>query len=534
MLVKWLTLLWSSVNSMSITSFSFLVLISVGVLLYYTLPSKIQWIELLVLSIVFYIYAAVPYTIIYLIISTLIVYISTLFMDKERQKAARKQTIPLVATVVAIIINVLIWFVIKGKGIWLPVANSLLSHIYIAKVDALINMEIIAAFGMGYYTLQVVGYLIDCYWGNIKPQKNPLKLFLFTAYFPQLTTGPISRYAQLEALYEGHKFQYNNIAFGAQRILWGFVKKIVLAERVGVLVSAITSNSDKYTGFYSWLVILLYPIQMYADFSGCMDIVLGVSEMFDIHLAENFRNPFFARTSQEFWQRWHITLGTWAKDYVLYPLLKSKSMIKFGKFTKKKFGRKMGKFLVNVVGMFVLWMVMGVWHGGWQYIAGVSLWYWIVLMLGELLSPVFQKMTTMLNMKTESFSWHMFQSCRTYIIYAIGATFFCVGVAKGIALLQDAWKVIFVKDYANPWIFFDGSLLDLGISYGDINIVLISVLMLIVVAVLREKYGYARMWIKNQSFIFRWLIWIGLLIFVLIYGKYGPDYNAADFIYQGF
>lgn len=519
---------------MSITSFGFLCFVLIGVLFYYILPKSIQWVELLILSLVFYYYAATPYTIIYLIMSVVIAYISTIEIQRRRTKENSNSKILLIITVIAIAINLAVWFVIKGRGLWTFFLERWGSHIYIPQIDTLLNLELISALGMGYYTLQIIGYIIDCYWENIEPQRNPLKLFLFTAYFPQLTTGPISRYSNLMALFEKHKFQYQNIAFGAQRILWGFMKKIVLAERVGILVSAINSNSVNYTGFYSWLVILLYPIQMYADFSGCMDIVLGVSELFDIHLAENFKNPFFSKTSQEFWQRWHITLGTWAKDYVLYPLLKSKFMISFGKLTKKKFGRKIGKYLVNAAGMFVLWVVMGIWHGGMRYIVGVSLWYWSVLMLGELFRPAFARITMTLEMKTESFAWHLFQSARTYLIYAIGATFFSSGVSRGLNILKDSWKVLAVKDYANPWIFFDGSLLNLGITYGDINIFLIAIMMLLIVAILREKYGYARIWVQNQSFIFRWMIWIGLLIMVLVYGKYGPDYNAADFIYQGF
>ena len=519
---------------MTITSLPFLIFVTIGVGLYYILPKAFQWVELLILSMVFYYYASTPYTIAYLIVSTLIAYISTIAAQKVREKEEHRQTVSFFITIAAIVVNVVIWFVLKGRGLWAFFARSLIGHVYIPQVDTLINMQLIAALGMGYYTLQIIGYVVDCYWENIEPQNNPFKLFLFTSYFPQLTTGPISRYAELETLYERHKFQYQNIAFGVQRILWGFMKKLVLAERIEIFISAINDNPDVYTGFYSWLVILLYPMQIYADFSGCMDIVLGVSELFDIHLAENFRNPFFARTSQEFWQRWHITLGTWAKDYVLYPILKTKTMIKYGKLFKKKFGKKIGKFLVNAIGMFILWMVMGIWHGGWRYVIGVSLWYWVILMLGDLFTPFFSQITSGLDMKTESFGWHFFQSSRTYLIYAIGAAFFSAGISRGIALLQDAWKVISVKDYANPWIFFDGSLLDLGITYGDINVFLIAVLLLIAAAALREKYGYARIWVQNQSFGFRWMIWIGLFLFVLIWGKYGPEYSAAEFIYQGF
>lgn len=519
---------------MSITSFYYLVLITLGVLIYYVIPQKAQWVILLCLSLVFYYFAATPYTIGYLIASTLIAYISTIWVQRRREKNGRESKGLLTITIVALVINIVIWFTVKGRGLWIPFASRFITWHYSSKLDSLINLQLIASLGMGYYTLQVLGYIIDCYWENVIPQKNPFKLFLFVAYFPQLTTGPISRYSQLETLYDGHKFEYQNIAFGAQRILWGFTKKIVLAERIGIIVSGINADPGTYTGFYSWLAILLYPLQMYADFSGCMDIVLGTSELFGIKLAENFNNPFFSRTSQEFWQRWHITLGTWAKDYVLYPLLKSKLMIKFGKFTKKNFGKKPGKFLVNLVGMFILWMVMGIWHGGWRYIVGVSLWYWVILMLGDLLAPIFQKITTKLGMKTDSFSWHLFQSARTYVIYAVGATFFSVGVSGALSLLKDSLRVIYVKNYANPWIFFDGSILSFGVTWGDINLIIFVTILMVLVAVLREKYGYARIWLQNQSFVFRWLVWIGLFIIVLIYGKYGPGYNATDFIYQGF
>lgn len=518
---------------MSITSFWFLVLITTGAIIYYIIPKKLQWVELLILSMIFYYYAATPYTIVYLCGVTIIAYAVSLLIEKSRGKN-RDSKMAYVVTVLAIAVILLIWFVVKGRGLWLPIALRTIGRIRPAFVDRLSGIQIVAALGMGYFTLQILGYIIDCYWENIEPQKNPLKLFLFVAYFPQLTTGPISRYAQLETLYQPHKFDYENLCFGAQRILWGFFKKIVLAERVGLIVSGILANQADYHGFYSWVVVLLYPIQMYADFSGCMDIVLGVSEIFDIKLAENFNNPFFARSSQEFWQRWHITLGTWAKDYVLYPLLKCGPMVRFGKYTRKKFGRVWGGFLKNCVGMFCLWMVMGIWHGGYRFIIGVSLWYWIILMMGNLLTPVFEKVTSACDMKVNSFGYHLFQSARTYLIYAIGATFFLCGVYKGFALLKDCADVFFVEKYANPWIFFNSSILKLGIEYRDINIIILGVVALLIVAILREKYGYARMWIRQQPVGLRWIVWLIILLFVVIYGKYGPDFNARDFIYQGF
>ena len=147
---------------------------------------------------------------------------------------------------------------------------------------------------MGYYTLQVLGYIIDCYWENVIPQKNPFKLFLLWLIFHSSQPVQLADIVSLRLYMTRHKFEYQNIAFGAQRILWGFTKKIVLAERIGIIVSGINAAPSTYLRFfYSGLPYFLYPLQMYADFSGCMDIVLGTSELFGIKLAENFNNPFF-------------------------------------------------------------------------------------------------------------------------------------------------------------------------------------------------------------------------------------------------
>lgn len=516
---------------MSITSSGFLIMVLLGVVVYYLLPRSWQWIELLLLSVLFYFFAATPYTIIYLVISTITAYIATNFdiIARTNNKVSKKRGI---LCILAVFINIGLWFALKGFDLWRPIFNRVAD--LVAGENGIIGWPFAAALGMGYYTLQIIGYVLDCYWGNIKPQKNPLKLFLFICFFPQMITGPISRYKQLENLFEKHGISYKNLSFGAQRVLLGFLKKIVLAERAGIIVNGIWSNLDFYNGYYRWVALLLFPVQMYADFSGSMDIVIGTAELFGIHLPENFNSPFFSRTVQEFWQRWHITLGTWAKDYVLYPLLKSKGMVSFSKSARQRFGKKIGKFFATAVGMFVLWMVMGVWHGEAKYIVGVSLWYWALLMLGELCTPWLKKVSLLLKIPTESFSWYLFQAVRTYLIYAVGAVFFrAPSLGEGVDFLLSL-KQIFVKETANPWIFFDGSVLELGITQGDINVIIISIVIIWVVGLLREEYGYARNWVGRQWLIFRWSLWIALFVFVIIYGKYGPGYAVEDFIYQGF
>lgn len=516
--------------TMSVTSFWFFAMVGIGALIYYILPKRSQWVQLLILSVLFYCLAATPYTISYLVFSALTAYAATNIL--KNRHISRNERVKSAIVIAAITLNVVLWLLTGGRGLWIG-ASSIVHKVFHAfpKFKAL---PFVAAMGMGYYTVQVIGYILDCYWENSQPQRNPLKLLLFVCFFPQLTTGPISRYSQLEQLYEGHSFSYKNLAYGAQRILWGLLKKLVLAERMAVLINGIWAESEVYTGLWQLLAVLVYPVYIYSDFSGCMDIILGVAEIFGIHLPENFNNPFFSLSIQEFWQRWHITIGAWAKDYVLYPLLKTRAMVKLGKKTKKRFGKRIGKFIPTAVSMGVLWVVMGIWHGSLKYIVGVSFWYWALLMLGELFGPLASGIADKLHFKTDTFSWRLFQRIRTYIIYAVGALFFSLGsVSEAFAVLKNIFMMPF-KHTANPWIFFDGSVLKLGLTYGDLNIIIFSVLLVTVADIIHERKKSTRAWMRKQCIAFRWLVWIALFIFVLIFAKYGPGYSAAEFIYQGF
>lgn len=515
---------------MTITSFSFLVFLFAGMVLYYVIPKSWQWLELLIMSVTFYCLVATPYTIIFLIISTVTAYFTAIVIKKVQIKQTKLKYIIGILLTASIIINVGLWLALKGSDLYVSVSYRLSQMIPF--FNTLNPVPFIAALGMGYYTLQVIGYILDCYWGTIEPQKNILRLFLFVSFFPQLLTGPISRYEQLQSLYEKHSFSYINLTHGAQRILWGFFKKLVIAERVAIIVNGVWGNVEGNYGVFCWIALLLYPIQMYADFSGCMDIALGAAECFGIKLPENFVNPFFSKTVQEFWQRWHITLGTWAKDYVLFPLLKTKAFIELGKKSKKKFGKTIGKFIPTAIGMFVLWMVMGIWHGSFKYVIGVSLWYWLILILGQIFAPLLQKAVKVSGIDTECFSWHLFQSIRTYLIYAVGAIFFRAdGLGDAITFIKGLAVGII---YPNPWVLFNGNIMSLGVTSIDLNIIVLSVLLLIIVAILREKHSYARTWMDKQILVFRWFIWLAILLLIVVYGKYGPGYSAAEFIYQGF
>ena len=492
--------------------------------MHYLLPVRIQWIWLLILSVIFYCSAAVPYTIIYLIISTLVAYVgSHLFLQKKQMK---------LVLFVSVAINVILWFVCKGKSFYIKPILWFADNSHTLEIARSINADIIAAMGMGYYTARVIGYILDCYYDISEPQKNPFKLFLFLAFFPQMITGPISRYRNIDELYNGHRFDYHVIASGAQRILWGFVKKLVLADRLSIITKTIWSDTATYNGFYIIIAILLCPLQIYADFSGCMDISLGAAEIFGIKLDENFDNPLLSRTVQEFFQRWHITLGTWAKDYVLYPTLKSKWLNGIKKGTRK-FGKRFSKTVSTMIGMGICWFVIGIWHGGWQYIFGTSLIFWSALMLEEYSKDICCAVNKKIGIKDEAFSWHLFQMIRTYLVISLGCIFFD-SFSMGIKRIKQALYVLLNRSSWNPWIFFDDSILSFGFTRIEVHVMWLVIILMLLVGILRRNHGYARIWVSKQNLLFRWGIWIGLFLIVLIFGKYGVGYDASDFIYQGF
>ena len=495
---------------MTITSLYFFIFLALGVLVYYIVPKKIQWIILMIMSIAFYIIAANPLTILYLVAATLIAYFSTIYISKLGESNAKKAKY---ITYAAVVIIIILWLIPKGNAFWiLPI--KVLSR-FVPSMSSYTSISPIGALGMGYYTLQVIGYIFDVYRGKVQPQRNILKLFLFVSFFPQLTVGPISKYSELESLFDGHTLSYHNLAFGCQRILWGLMKKLILADRLGQFLSGIWNDTVTYNGLWIWIAVILYPLQLYADFSGCIDIVLGAAELFDIHMPENFNNPFFSLTVGESWNRWHITLSRWFKEYVYIPLGGSRK------------GRARKYF-----NSFMVFLLSGIWHGNVQYIPGFALYFWVIITLSDVLKPVFNRINGFLHVNTDSFSWKTFQRLRTYMFYA--GTTICFAASsprqfiERLRLIKNSFGVF------EPWTLFDGTILKSGFTYRDLNLLLIGFVLLVTGDCLRERFGYARNAIAKQGIIFRWLIWIGLLMLVLVYGMYGPGYDAAAFIYQGF
>ena len=275
---------------MSIVSIEYLFFIAALFIVYWNISAKFQWILLLTASIIFYTFNAPVYTFIYIGISVILVYLATVYFDTD----LKHKKMVLVLTLLSII----------GILAVLKYTNMFAETLYLSLGLQYTAVRWFAPLAISYYTLQLVAYTLDCYWGVERAEKNIFKVLLYTIYFPQMVSGPISRYSNLgKILFEEHKFDYDRVVTGLKRIAWGIIKKLFVASRLKILADTVFNDPLPFSGVWIWLGMALFVLELYADFSGCMDIVIGASNCFGIELNENFNAPLLSRTVQEFWQR---------------------------------------------------------------------------------------------------------------------------------------------------------------------------------------------------------------------------------------
>ena len=295
-------------------------------------------------------------------------------------------------------------------------------------------IKITLPLGISFYTFQATGYLVDVYWENIKAEKSYPRFLLFVSFFPQMTQGPISDFEQLSGeLFAEHDLLYDNYSRGFQRMLWGFMKKLLLADLIQPYVTDVFANYSQYTGLTVLLGAFMYSVQIYADFSGYMDIMCGMCEMFGIHLAENFERPYFSKSVAEYWRRWHITLGAWFKRYIYYPAAMSNWSRKIAWASRDRFGKFFSDTLPATIALVIVWFCTGLWHGAsWAYIAwGLVNGFFIILSLWlEKLYIIWKKA---LHINESKWAWRAFQTIRTFIL----VTF--IKVLPEVGSLSDGW-----------------------------------------------------------------------------------------------
>ena len=438
---------------MSFTTVAFFVFLLAGIVVYYVLPKNVQWIWLLILSYIYYFTFSIKASL-FMVFATVTIYFGGIWLqniqntgdrylkdNKEtlsrEDKKAYKESLRRKKRWVLFLILLLdfgMLAVVKYSNFAIENINSVLG---------LMGKEPIGLLGMGlplgisFFTFQSVSYAIDVYQGKYECEKNIFKMGLFVSFFPQLLQGPIGRYDRLgKQLYSGHSFNLKNVEYGLQRIGWGLFKKVVIADRAAVLVLNVFNNYEAYSGFHYIMAVLMYSVDLYMDFSGGIDIVIGAAQMFGITMDENFRQPYFSKSIGEFWRRWHITLGTWMKDYIFYPMSLSKKMNRFGKWAKKHFGNTFGRTLPICFANIVIFFIVGIWHGAaWKYIA-YGLYNGFIIAISNLLEPVYKKLLSKFHINATSRGWTLWQIIRTFILVNISWYF------DNAATLTDAFRLM--------------------------------------------------------------------------------------------
>lgn len=479
-------------------------------LLYQLTAVKFRWVLLLAADYVFF-WMISGKLIVYLLLATMITYLTGAATDyvsthskvKGRQLTRRKRMV--LAT--GILIN--------------------LSMLIVFKYFKLIGIHFIAPIGISYYTLQTISYMTDVYRKTIPADRHPGRVALYLSYFPQIIEGPISRYSEVaHELFAGKNLEYSNIVSGYQRILWGLFKKMMVADHLAPGVHTIFSHPDHYDGSAILLGAALFTIQLYTEFSGCMDIIIGSGEAFGIKLPENFRQPFFASNASDFWRRWHITLGTWLKDYIFYPISLAKPLKKLSKRVKKAFGIGVSKMVAPTIALFFVWLCNGIWHGAGLTYLFYGMYYFVLIFAETITEPFFESIYKKHNITDKNILLRTVRGVKLFIIVIIGEMFFrATTLAQGFSMLKQICFDFHISSVlAN----------NIKIDNYDLIITACAILIVFIVDILHEMNISIRKKIACLQLPMRWAIWYAMIFGIVIFGAYGAGYTIVDMIYAAY
>ena len=482
--------------------------------------------------------------VIYLVLSTFSVHYFGIWIDrigqqmkaalselpKEERKQAKAGFVKKQRCVVALaaVLHIGLLLVLKYSPFFTTNINTILE-----KLGASFKLEIPAylmPLGISFFTLQAVSYIVDVYRGVTKADDNILRLALFMSFFPQIIEGPICRYNQTaDQLWNVRPIEYKNLTFGIQRILYGMLKKVVVADRLNLFVSAIFDTNNEYEGGIIAIGAVCYTVQLYMDFSGSMDAVVGTAQIFGITMPENFERPFFSRTISEFWKRWHISLGAWFKDYIFYPVTSAKKMKKLTSSARKKLGNHYGPLVAGSIALFCVWFCNGLWHGSaWSFIF-FGMYHFVLILIGNMLEPPVQALNKKLHINPKWFVYRLLQILRTCVLVVIGELFFR---ARGLRAGMDLFKRI-ISNFSFSTID-DKLLKKLSADKYDFIIVGVTLLIILAVSILNEKGICIRESLAKRNIVLRWTLLYALLLYIIIFGAYGLGYKPVDPMYAQF
>ena len=475
---------------MLFNSMQFVLFFIVVVLLYFTLPHKYRWILLLVASYYFYMCWKVKY-IVLLLVTTLIDYFCAFRMSKYDDRKKRRRFLYL-----SLISNFTVLFTFKYFNFFTHSFNSLFGLFHIPWQIPFIH--VLLPVGISFYTFQSVAYVLEVYWGRWKAERR-LNIFgVYTSFFPQLVAGPIERpYHLLPQLEEEQRFDGARIASGLRLMLWGFFKKLVVADRLALYVNAVYNNADLHSGFSLLIATYFFAFQIYCDFSGYTDIAIGAARVLGINLMRNFNRPYFSLSIPEFWRRWHISLSSWFRDYVYIPLGGNRISVP--------------RMYLN---LFLVFLVSGLWHGAnWTFVIWGSL-HGLYAVASKLSLPSRDRVIKKWNIPLG-----IVKSSRMFLTFHLVCLSWIYFRAESLAKANSIVAKIVTLDGVSLFV----PAMDQFV-YGIIGIAI-----LLLVDAFQEKTSIA-VKLDAQPLAIRWGAYIAATVIILLIGVF----NGSQFIYFQF
>lgn len=499
---------------MLFNSLSFLIFFPVVVLIFFIMPNRVKYIWLLVASYYFYMNWNPKYALL-MLASTLITWLTGLGISilKSRECDTQIRQKLLLAGCFAVNLAILGFF--KYFDFFLMNLNAVIGKFGLEMVQK--PFDVVLPVGISFYTFQALGYIIDVYKEKVSAEKNVLKYALFVSFFPQLVAGPIERTEnllnQIKEIPSRKPLDYDRITNGLVYMLYGFFLKMVISDRVAILVDNVFDSWFLYGGVELLVAAIGFALQIYCDFSSYSIIAIGAAQVMGFTLMENFEAPYFSSSVKEFWRRWHISLSTWFRDYVYIPLG----------------GNRRGKRRKNI-NLMLTFLLSGLWHGAnWTFVVwgGIHGAYQII---GEAVRPIKNRIYPQIGIRLDSISYKLGQIITTFILTDIAWVFFrAENVSGAVGYLYN------IVARWNPWAIWDRTLYGIGLSNYEWNILLFSLLILFIVDLIRYlKRIRLDVFLSSQGALFKGIMIVLMALMIVVYGQYGGGYDARQFIYFQF
>ncbi len=489
---------------MLFNSLHFAVFFPVVAVVYFALPHRYRWLFLLAASYYFYM-AWVPKYVLLIIASTLVDYVATQMMGRTESKAQRRKYLYF-----SLAGNLGLLFFFKYFNFFNDTLQSVFE--YFSLPYHVPESHLLLPVGISFYTFQTLGYTIDVYRGKFKPERHLGIFALYVAFFPQLVAGPIERAGNLlPQLRKKFNFDYQRVTDGMKLIAWGLFKKVVIADRVAVMVDYVYANPQNHEGPGLALATLMFAWQIYCDFSGYSDIAIGAAQVMGVRLMTNFDRPYWSRSLLELWRRWHISLTSWFRDYVFFSLGGTRVPVP--------------RIGLNLI---VVFLITGLWHGAnWTFIIW-GLGHGVFLIISLLTRNARDRLAAFLRLDRIPRLHAMWQVAVTFgLFYYIGVFFRAESVSDGLYILKHLFL-----GWSEPFrgLGFKGFIHSLGMrDQEDFYVAVLAILVLETVHFFQSR-GPIRARLAQKPAWVRWPLYYALALVILTYGVF----NESPFIYFQF